>query len=123
MHIFRCHDDGRDLARTVNGERHPLALPQPSRLGLACAPNSQAHSAGGALRRSVTGLEQRLQPQDLKLNVRESIIDAGACPNHSTGLDHESSRDLINGWCESSKVGVNFVTGHEPQFIYTPKKA
>ena len=59
---------------------HPAGMAGPP--VLACAPNSQAHSAGGALHRTVTGLEQRFRAQDLKLNVRQYIIDAGACPNH-----------------------------------------
>ena len=59
---------------------HPAGMAEPQ--ALACAPNSQADSAGGALHRSVTGLEPANWPQDLKLNVRHSIIDAGACPNH-----------------------------------------
>ena len=49
-------------------------------------PNSQAHSAGSALHRSVTGLEQRFRARDLKLNVGHSIIEPCAWPIHSTGL-------------------------------------
>ena len=59
---------------------HPAGMAEPQ--ALACAPNSQAHSAGSALHRSVTGLQQHIRARDLKLKVGQSIIEPGACPIH-----------------------------------------
>ena len=46
---------------------HPTGMAEPP--VLACAPNSQAHLTGGALHRSVAGLQQRYSAVDLKLKV------------------------------------------------------
>ena len=59
---------------------HPAGIAEPQ--VRTHTPGSQVDSAGGALHRSVTGLEQRFRAQDLKLNVGQSVIHPGACPNH-----------------------------------------
>ena len=58
---------------------HPAGMAEPQ--ARTRNPNSHAHSACGALRRSVTGLEQPNCEQDLESKVGQPIIDAGACPN------------------------------------------
>ena len=59
---------------------HPAGIAEPQ--VRTHTPGSQAHSACGALRRSVMGLEQRFRARDLKLKVCQSIIYPDACPNH-----------------------------------------